>query len=695
MRCSSNNSTQIVHSSMFSSRRGLRLFSKRTVTVLFLFFLGGVLGLQSVYAQKDFEEWKKEQRKQYQQFVNEQDKAFLKFLKKQWKHVDAEPQMGSPINDKPNDIPTAGGDPSPVANQGQESQTETSAEKESRQEEESQEEDASLRRAQEASREKTYESKGRAAPEVDLTTMTKDRFALSDLEGKVVLINFWATYCGPCRAEIPALNGLYANLKSDGLEIVGIAVDRKGREVVEPFSEEYNLKYPVVLNPSASLWSEFSGEHGRIPLPTTFVVNTEGQIVHRIQGEFPLDRMTPKIKDMLGIKTDESQQVSDRTEERTSSEQAEHGSVDSSNLKTSSVSFFGATTSVGYNPALTPTIDGPPDKDAIRSFWKSMASEEYQNTLSSLQKRRTELGLSDWGYYTYLKKVGRQIYEKETVSTRAGEPSLWTWFMMIKSGYGVRLGYREDDVFLMLPVNSKIYNLPQDFIDGQRYYLMMGDSGGGSYRTYEGQHDQASKILNLDEGILPKLKGDPESRTSSFSYDGERYNIAFKYDPALLEYVKSYPNFELSVLFQSGVSTVAESSLQESLRPHVKDRSPRDALNFLLRFVQFVSEYKVNGEKFPEQTLSGEPSDCEDRAVLFAYLVRSLLDRPLVGLDWPNHIATAVKVGDGLNATSKDETVTVDGETYIVADPTYIKGNLGMKMTSPPLKDTKPGIIKF
>jgi hypothetical protein len=317
-----------------------------------------------------------------------------------------------------------------------------------------------------------------------------------------------------------------------------------------------------------------------------------------------------------------------------------------------------------------------------------------------VQVRRDELGLSDWGYYVYLRDLGNRLYEKKGRPVGSNAATLWTWFMMMKSGYAVRVGYRDDNVFLLLPVDAQIYDRPQMYLNDQRYYLMVDEGGGGSLRTYEGQHEEADQVLSIDEQAPPTLEGPTEKRSASFSYDGERYNIEFAYDTAVLDYLRAYPNVELSVLFRSGVSSTAKSSLEDALAPHLKGQSAREALTFLLRFVQFATKYKRDRENFgeerylfPEESLAVSASDCEDRAVLFAYLVRTLLDRRVVGLEWSSHIATAVKAGGGLEATSEDRTLTVDGTTYIMADPTYIGSSLGMEM--PFVEGKAPGVIAF
>lgn len=358
-----------------------------------------------------------------------------------------------------------------------------------------------------------------------------------------------------------------------------------------------------------------------------------------------------------------------------------------------SLSFFGVSTTVPYRPALAVRLEEAPSKSSIRGFWKRMAEGPYRPTLDVLQKQCEDMNLSDWGYYRYLKDLGTQLYGNDAPN----EQVLWTWFMMMKSGYAARVGYRGSEVFLMLPVDQKIFGRPQMHIDGQRYYLMVEDMSG-SLRTYEGQHGEASQALQLDEGTLPDVADRSATSTVEFSFQDERYSLDIAYNPASVEYLRAYPIVELSVLFQAGVSAEAQSSLEKALRPLLTGRGPRASLNLLLTFAQFATDYKRDqdhfGEErylFPEESLATDYSDCEDRAVLLAYLTRTLLCRKVVGLQWPSHVALAVRAGNGLTATSEDHTVTVDGDTYIYADPTYIGSDLGMKM--PLVEGQTPEII--
>ncbi len=118
------------------------------------------------------------------------------------------------------------------------------------------------------------------APDFELPTLEGETFRLSDHRGKVVLLNFWATWCAPCRAEIPDFIKLQQKLGEDQLLIVGISLDEEGEEVVRPFVEKMGINYPVVID-DGSVARLYGGVYA---IPTTVIVDPSGNIYRRFEG---------------------------------------------------------------------------------------------------------------------------------------------------------------------------------------------------------------------------------------------------------------------------------------------------------------------------------------------------------------------------------------------------------------------------
>ena len=98
---------------------------------------------------------------------------------------------------------------------------------------------------------------------------------LSDLRGRPVLINIWATWCSPCRHEMPSMNALYQDYRAKGLALVAIATDTEGKPVVVPFIQAYRLTFPILLDPQNMLGAQL-----QVPgLPTSYLLDKRGRIV--------------------------------------------------------------------------------------------------------------------------------------------------------------------------------------------------------------------------------------------------------------------------------------------------------------------------------------------------------------------------------------------------------------------------------
>lgn len=123
------------------------------------------------------------------------------------------------------------------------------------------------------------------APDFTLRTVQGDLFNLSDYKGKVVLLNFWGTWCGPCRREIPDFNKLHDKYQKDGLEIVGITITSGSPERIYNFMKEWDIEYTVLTDIEDYETQRVTAYYGRAigqpitGLPTTLIIDRGGYIV--------------------------------------------------------------------------------------------------------------------------------------------------------------------------------------------------------------------------------------------------------------------------------------------------------------------------------------------------------------------------------------------------------------------------------
>jgi len=122
---------------------------------------------------------------------------------------------------------------------------------------------------------------GKVAPDFALTDLDEKPIRLSDYRGKVVFLNFWATWCAPCREEMPSMEVLYKNFEKDGLVILAVSIDRvTTTKDIPPFVKGLNLTFPVLIDS----WGKTDKPYKRMGVPETFIIDQEGVIREIIIG---------------------------------------------------------------------------------------------------------------------------------------------------------------------------------------------------------------------------------------------------------------------------------------------------------------------------------------------------------------------------------------------------------------------------
>jgi thiol-disulfide isomerase/thioredoxin len=128
----------------------------------------------------------------------------------------------------------------------------------------------------------------RPAPALEFKDVaTGAKVSLADLKGKVVVVDFWATWCGPCLGEIPGYIELQDKYGKDGLVIIGVSLDQAGPKVVKKFAQEKAVNYTLVMGSTDDIDALTGTSGGDIVIPTTFLIGRDGKLVHAKRGAMP------------------------------------------------------------------------------------------------------------------------------------------------------------------------------------------------------------------------------------------------------------------------------------------------------------------------------------------------------------------------------------------------------------------------
>ena len=342
------------------------------------------------------------------------------------------------------------------------------------------------------------------------------------------------------------------------------------------------------------------------------------------------------------------------------------------------LTFFGLPVYLDYDQQLKSNYPAKISESAIGSWWQKASKANYTMLVNQLLDYKNKMGLNDWGYFLLVKQTAESMTENKS---NAG--NLLSWFLLTRSGYRAKISYANDKTTLIIPSNQLMYGKDYLTISGINYYLME-PLGSNVIQTYARDYHDATRFFDFNLPRALNLGNAEVNKSIGFNYEGKDYKIPLTYNQRVMDFYRDYPQVNIDVYFDAAVSREATETLLNGLAPLLKGMDENASVNFLLHFVQTAFQYKTDQEQFgkekfffPEETLYYPYSDCEDRAVLFSFLVRNLLNLKVIGLEYPGHMATGVNFTDSKVAGSY---VEFRNNRFIVADPTYINAPAGLCM---------------
>ena len=330
------------------------------------------------------------------------------------------------------------------------------------------------------------------------------------------------------------------------------------------------------------------------------------------------------------------------------------------------------------------------NENAIADAYEALCNSDYKPLLADCAQIRKDLRLNDWGVFTLVRQVA------DTYCGTANESIVMQQFLLNEMGYKARMARKatEDKMMLFVATDCSIYAHPYITLNGQNYYNLSGNNEQCQFYMCQKDSPKAKNSVGMQLKEAPLFPGTVVSSTHQAM--GSAARVTVDVPKALMDFYKDYPQCDYSVYFNAPVNAAMENRILSSLAPLVQGRNEADAANILINFVQTAFQYQTDGQQFGyekpffvEELFYYPYSDCEDRAMLFSYLVRKLLGLDVVLLDYPEHIATAVR----FNGNVSGDYLMVNGRKYTVCDPTYIGASIGMTM--PRYKTVSAKVLKY
>ena len=330
------------------------------------------------------------------------------------------------------------------------------------------------------------------------------------------------------------------------------------------------------------------------------------------------------------------------------------------------------------------------NENAIADAYEALCNSDYKPLLADCAQIRKDLRLNDWGVFTLVRQVA------DTYCGTANESIVMQQFLLNEMGYKARMARKAtgDKMMLFVATDCAIYAHPYITLNGQNYYNLSGNNEQCQFYMCQKDSPKAKNSVGMQLKEAPLFPGTVVSSTHQAK--GSAARVTVDVPKALMDFYKDYPQCDYSVYFNAPVNAAMENRILSSLAPLVQGRNEADAANILINFVQTAFQYQTDGQQFGyekpffvEELFYYPYSDCEDRAMLFSYLVRKLLGLDVVLLDYPEHIATAVR----FNGNVSGDYLMVNGRKYIVCDPTYIGASIGMTM--PRYKTVSAKVLKY
>ncbi len=356
----------------------------------------------------------------------------------------------------------------------------------------------------------------------------------------------------------------------------------------------------------------------------------------------------------------------------------------------STLDFYGSRIEVQKVRTTSVLNDNEVSQQEIAGFFRDNASnDELLAAIQLLEKQAAEKGFNAWGFLKLLQDASPYYFNTPN------EQVMFTWFALLKTGYDVKAGYNKKNVFLLVNFDVPVYYLSYLLNDGKKYYVISfpeQPKKQASMVTFPESYPGDNQPVSLK--VYKNASFPPETMKKELYFKNQK--IKLTYNRNMVDFYETYPDCELPVYFPPPPSNTALKSLSAYFKPLFKGKTQMEKVAVLLDFVQMDFPYKSDEDQFgkekyffSEETIAGNYSDCEDRAILLGQLIKYFTGLKSIGLVFPGHVSLAVNLPENIRGSY----INYHDARYYVCDPTYLGSKPGMLM--PGFENKQPEIINF
>lgn len=331
--------------------------------------------------------------------------------------------------------------------------------------------------------------------------------------------------------------------------------------------------------------------------------------------------------------------------------------------------------------------------EAFKKAIKILDTDKYTPLFEDFARYSEDLHLNGWARMCLSKAIADRL-----LGEGSNEAVVLQAYFMAMMGYDVKpVCINNHHLAIMFASNIPLCGITYIMDKEKRYYISEALPNGTRITTPDSQYKGGTCAIDYGHATqmqLDNIRTQPKEFQSAVDKD---VRVEVSVNKSLMLYYESLPSFQdVGFYAREPMETILAQQLLPTLRGAISGLSEQDAANLLIHFVQTAFEYKSDSlqfgyEKpfFKEELFYHRYSDCEDRAILYAGLVKTLLGLDVVLIYYPGHMCTAVKFKENI----KGDYTTKDNQKYIICDPCFIPANIGRCM--PKYQNVKPEALRI